>query len=70
MPNTFIPNRDDHNEIFKPSTYFVSETVIYCQFIVSNGKKYLKQTILKKVGIAHLKALKFKMIIMFILKIR
>ena len=25
VPNTFTPNRDDHNEIFKPFTYFVSE---------------------------------------------
>ena len=25
IPNTFTPNRDDHNEIFKPITYFVSE---------------------------------------------
>ena len=25
IPNTFTPNRDDHNEIFKPFTYFVSE---------------------------------------------
>ena len=24
VPNTFTPNRDDHNEIFKPFTYFVS----------------------------------------------
>ena len=25
VPNTFTPNSDDHNEIFKPFTYFVSE---------------------------------------------
>ena len=25
VPNTFTPNKDDHNEIFKPFTYFVSE---------------------------------------------
>jgi gliding motility-associated-like protein len=25
MPNTFTPNNDDHNELFMPVTYFVSE---------------------------------------------
>jgi len=25
VPNTFTPNSDDHNEVFKPFTYFVSE---------------------------------------------
>ena len=39
MPNTFTPNRDDHNEIFKPFTYFVSENGYLFSIYSKQGEK-------------------------------
>ena len=39
VPNTFTPNRDDHNEIFKPFTYFVSENGYLFSIFSKQGKK-------------------------------
>jgi len=39
VPNTFTPNRDDHNEIFKPFTYFVSENGYLFSIYSKQGKK-------------------------------
>ena len=34
VPNTFTPNADEHNEVFKPVTHFVSE--VGCLFSIYN----------------------------------
>ena len=39
IPNTFTPNRDDHNEIFKPFTYFVSEIGYLFSIYNKQGEK-------------------------------
>ena len=39
VPNTFTPNRDDHNEIFKPFTYFVSENGYLFSIYSKQGEK-------------------------------
>ena len=39
IPNTFTPNRDDHNEIFKPFTYFVSEKGYLFSIYNKQGEK-------------------------------
>ena len=39
VPNTFTPNRDDHNEIFKPFTYFVSENGYLFSIYSKQGQK-------------------------------
>jgi len=39
VPNTFTPNRDDHNEIFKPFTYFVSENGYLFSIYNKQGQK-------------------------------
>ena len=39
VPNTFTPNRDDHNEIFKPFTYFVSERGYLFSIYNKQGEK-------------------------------
>ena len=39
VPNTFTPNQDDHNEIFKPFTYFVSENGYLFSIYSKQGQK-------------------------------
>jgi hypothetical protein len=67
VPNTFTPNGDDHNEVFRPITYFVSEKGYSFPSIIGQEKVYLKQIILKKVGMDIIKEKRLKMEIMFII---
>jgi gliding motility-associated-like protein len=39
VPNAFTPNRDAHNEIFKPFTYFVSENGYIFSIYSKQGEK-------------------------------
>ena len=39
IPNTFTPNGDDHNELFKPVTYFVSQEGYSFCIYSSSGEK-------------------------------
>jgi gliding motility-associated-like protein len=39
VPNTFTPNQDDHNETFKPFTYFVSENGYLFSIYSKQGEK-------------------------------
>ena len=39
VPNTFTPNGDEHNELFRPITYFVSEIGYSFSIFNRNGEK-------------------------------
>ena len=39
IPNTFTPNGDEHNEVFRPITYFVSETGYLFSIYNRSGEK-------------------------------